>query len=116
VTDEPPTPGRRKVRRGEGEVTEWPRGLVDYTPTGAPETNPSPEEDRDQNRLRIAARLLGFARAQGRDVDAAVRRLWEADRAFRAGDRATGRRLVDEVTSEVEALFDGDTSPPKPST
>jgi len=115
VTDDSPSSSRRKVRRGEGEVTEWPRGLVDYTPTGAPETGPSPDEDRDQNRLRIAARLLGFARAKGLDVDTAVRRLRDADRAFRAGDRATGRRLVDEVTSEVEALVDGGASPPKPS-
>ena len=115
MTDDPPPSGRRKVRRGEGEVTEWPRGLVDYTPTGVPESAPSPDEDRDQNRLRIAARLLGFARAKGLDVDAAVHRLREADRAFRAGDRATGRRLVDEVTSEVETLVGADTPPSKPS-
>jgi len=116
VTDQPAARGRRKVRRGEGEVTEWPRGLVDYTPSGAPDASPSPEEDRDRNRLRIAVRLLGFARAKGLEVDAWVRRLREADRALRAGDRATGRRLVDEVTSEVETLVAGDTSRPKPPT
>ena len=116
MTDQPAVRGRRKVRRGEGEVTEWPRGLVDYTPSGAPDASPSPEEDRDRNRLRIAVRLLGFARAKGLEVDAWVRRLREADRALRAGDRATGRRLVDEVTSEVETLVAGDTSRPKPPT
>lgn len=115
MTDAPPPRGRRKVRRGEGEVTEWPRGLVDYTPTGAPDATPSPEEDRDQNRMRIAARLLGFARARGFEVDDAVRRLRDADRALRAGDRAKGRRLVDEVTSEVESLIGTDAPPPKPS-
>jgi len=102
VTDEPPAGGRRRVRRGEGEVTEWPRGLVDYVPSGPADATPSPEEDRDLNRLRLAARLLGFLRANGRPVDASVRRLREAERAFREGDRATGRRLVDEVIAEAE--------------
>ena len=115
MTDDPPAGGRRRVRRGEGEVTEWPRGLVDYLPTGAPEQTPSPEEDRDLNRLRLASRLLGFARAQGRPVEAAVSRLREADRAFREGDRATGRRIVDEVTTEVEALLGTATDSANPS-
>jgi hypothetical protein len=106
LTEEPPPEGRRKVRRGEGEVTEWPRGLVDYLPTGEPEQTPSPEEDRDLNRLRLASRLLGFAQAQGLTVDEFVRRLREADRAFREGNRAAGRRVVDEVIAEVETLVD----------
>jgi len=106
VTEDPPKGGRRRVRRGEGEVTQWPRGLVDYTPTGAPEQTPSPDEDRDLNRLRLASRLLGFARAQGLSVDAAVARLHRADQAFREGDREKGRRLVDDVLTEVEPLND----------
>ena len=114
MTEEGPTAARRRIRRGEGEVTDWPRGLVDYTPKGEPDATPSPDEDRDQNRLRIASRLLGFARTKGLNVDEAVRRLREADRAFRAGDRATARRLVDEVTSEVEALLGSGASPPEP--
>jgi len=115
VTDEPPPEGRRKVRRGEGEVTEWPRGLVDYTPTGAPESAPSPDEDRDRNRLRLASRLLGLARAQGHAVDEAVRRLHDADRAFRDGDGARGRRLVEEVITEAEAWMGGGAGPRQPS-
>ncbi len=103
MAEEPPQGGRRRVRRGEGEVTQWPRGLVDYTPTGGAEQTPSPEEDRDLNRLRLASRLLGFARAQGHSVDGAVIRLHRADRAFREGDRESGRRIVDEVIAEVEA-------------
>ena len=114
MTDEPPPGGRRRVRRGEGEVTEWPRGLVDYTPNGAPDGTPSPEEDRDWNRLHIAARLLGFARAQGRSVDPLVRRLHEAERALRGGDRSVGRRIVDEVTSEAEALLGSGAGAPEP--
>ena len=86
-------------------MTEWPRGLVDYVPTGAPERAPSPEEDRDLNRLRLASRLLGFARARGHPVDAAIVRLREADRAFRQGDRDHGRRIVDGVLAEAERLL-----------
>ena len=85
-------------------MTEWPRGLVDYLPSGAPEGTPSPEEDRDLNRLRLAARLLGFARTEGRPVDDAVARLRAADRAFREGKRAEGRRIVEEVLADVEGL------------
>jgi len=85
-------------------VTEWPRGLIDYVPSGPSEGAPSPDEDRDLNRLRLASRLLGFARAHGRSVDLAVGRLREADRAFRAGDREKGRRIVDEVLTDVEAI------------
>jgi len=105
VTDDGPTDARRRVRRGEGEVTEWPRGLVDYTPTGAPDAAPSPDEDRDLNRLRIASRLLSLARSRGLSVDRAVVRLRDADRALQKGDRRVGRQLVDGVIDEVEALL-----------
>lgn len=104
MTEPAPEGGRRRVRRGEGEVTEWPRGLVDYLPRGDPDRAPSPEEDRDLNRLHLAARLLGFARSHGHSVDGAVARLREADRAFRAGDRASGRRIVEQVITEAEDL------------
>jgi hypothetical protein len=115
VTEEPPKGGRRRVHRGEGEVTEWPRGLVDYVPSGAPENAPSPDEDRDLNRLRLASRLLGFARSQGYPVERAIGRLREADRAFRAGDRANARRIVDDVLSEVERVTGADTRTEKPT-
>jgi hypothetical protein len=96
-------------------VTNWPRGLVDYLPTGAPEHAPSPEEDRDLNRLRLASRLLGFARAHGHSVDAAVAGLRRADQAFREGDREKGRRIVDDVLTEVEALTGAGTRSEKPT-
>lgn len=116
MTEDPPKGGRRRrVHRGEGEVTEWPRGLVDYLPSGAPEETPSPEEDRDLNRLRLASRLLGFARSQGHSVEGAVGRLREADRAFRGGDRETGRRLVNNVLSEVERVTGADTRRENPT-
>jgi hypothetical protein len=115
VSEEPPKGGRRRVRRGEGEVTEWPRGLVDYLPSGAPDATPSPEEDRDLNRLRLAARLLGFARAHGHSVDAAVTRLRLAERAFRDGEREKGRRIVDEVLTEVERQAGADARPGQPT-
>ncbi|MGA8710200.1 MAG: hypothetical protein WB786_03095 [Thermoplasmata archaeon] len=96
-------------------MTEWPRGLVDYLPSGAPDTPPSPEEDRDLNRLRLAARLLGFARAQGHSVDAAVTRLRLAEQAFRDGDREKGRRIVNEVLTEVERQAGTDTRAGQPT-
>lgn len=115
MTEDPLEGGRRRVRRGESEVTEWPRGLVDYLPTGAPDATPSPDEDRDLNRLRLASRLLGFARARGVSVDPDVARLHEADRAFREGNREKGRRIVDDVLAEVERRLGADTRPGKPT-
>jgi len=114
VTDDEPAAARRRVHKGEGEVTEWPRGLVDYTPAGPPDGTPSPEEDRDLNRLRLASRLLGFARARGLNVDPLVRRLHEADRALRGGDRASGKRIVEDVITEAERLADARGAPEKP--
>jgi len=83
-------------------VTEWPRRLVAYVPSGATEGRPSPEEDRDRNRLQLAARLLAVLRSEGRSVDALVGKLREAERAYRSGEGEVGRRIVDEVLDEVE--------------
>jgi hypothetical protein len=37
-------------------------------------------------------------------VDDLVSRLHEADRALRAGDRQTGRRMVDDVIAQLERI------------
>ena len=92
-------------------MTEWPRGLVDYTPTGPADAAPSPEEDRDLNRLRLASRLLGHLRPQGPAVDALVARLHDADRAFRDGDRAGCKRIVEGVIADAEKLLGRPTDP-----
>jgi hypothetical protein len=96
--------GRKdRVTRGEGEVTQWPRGLVDYVPKDAPETAPSPEEDRTGNRLRIAARLIGLLRARGEDVDRELSALREAERAYAAHDRARATELVERLLGALDA-------------
>jgi hypothetical protein len=47
---------RRPVRRGEGEVSQWPRGLVEYVTRGpVDEGVPSEDEDRTGQRLRLAS-------------------------------------------------------------
>lgn len=116
MTEEEARPGaRRRVRRGEGEVTEWPRGLLEYVPSGPPDEAPSPDEDRDRNRLNLASRLVGFARTRGHPMDGAVRRLREAERALQTGDRAKGRRIVEDVLTEVESELGPGASSPGPS-
>jgi hypothetical protein len=88
----------RRTRRGEGEVTQWPRGLVDYTPRETPDTAPDPEEDRTGNRIRLAARLIGVMRSEGQDVEREVAALRSAEAAYAAGRR-------DEATERVERLL-----------
>jgi hypothetical protein len=100
--DDPPTEPRRPVKRGEGEVTQWPRGLVGYVPSGPDDETPSPEEDRTGNRLRLAARLLSVLRSQGRDVDREVRELTEAEAAFSRGERTRATRLVDQLFADLD--------------
>jgi hypothetical protein len=89
-------------------VTQWPRGLVAYVPTGPEDASPSDEEDRTANRLALAGRLLGLLRSQGRDVGTALDELREARDAFARGDRATAAQRVDRLFADL----DGDAASP----
>ena len=91
------------MTRGEGEVTEWPRGLVGYVPSGAEDRTPSPDEDRTGNRLVLAARLLGVLRARGERVDVELEALRAARRAYAANDRARATELVERLLGDLEA-------------
>jgi hypothetical protein len=93
---------KSRVVRGEGEVTQWPRGLVDYVPKGEPDATPSPEEDRTRNRLLLAARLLSLLRARGENVDRELAELALAQRSFAAGDRRRATELVDELLGQID--------------
>ena len=97
--DRPPLDtGRRPVRRGAGEVSQWPRGLVEYVTRGpVDEGAPSEDEDRTAQRLHLASRLIVVLRARGVDVAPYVERLRRADRAYRDGDRSQASRLVDDL-------------------
>lgn len=99
---EPEPPRRRAVRRGEGEVTQWPRGLTGYVPSGPEDDVPSAEEDRLTNRMRLAARLIAVLRGQGQDVDKIVRELADAESALRAGDRTLATARLDAVLAELD--------------
>jgi hypothetical protein len=99
---DPAADPRRPVKRGEGEVTQWPRGLVGYVPSGPEDEAPSADEDRTGNRLHLAARLLSVLRSQGRDVDREIRELTEAEAAFAKGDRPRATRLVDQLFADLD--------------
>ncbi len=105
---ETPRRSRRRVRRGEGEVTEWPRGLTSYVPSGPDDATPSPEEDLLANRLRTAARLLAVLRAHGRNVDREVAVLREIGVRAAGGDRAVASRELDRLLAELDARSGGD--------
>jgi len=102
VTDTSGSKRARRVARDEGEVTQWPRGLVDYVPKGEPDAAPSPDEDRTRNRLLLAARLLSLLRARGENVDRQVADLAVAERAFAAGDRRRATELVERLLGELD--------------
>jgi hypothetical protein len=101
VSDPEPAP-RRRVRRGEGEVTQWPRGLLDYVPSGATDGNPDPEEDRVRNRLLLAGRLIGLLGSRGVNVDAELSVLRDVEEMFRRGDRAGTAERADRLLGELD--------------
>jgi hypothetical protein len=103
VTDaDPERRKRREVRRGEGEVTQWPRGLEGYVPKGPADETPSPEEDRTLNRIRLASRLVALLASQGRVVDEEMAALREAESAYRAGDRRAAASRVDSLLALLD--------------
>lgn len=91
------------MRRGESEVTQWPRGLLDYVPKGPAEDAPSPDEDRTGNRLRLAGRLIGLLRAGGENVDRELATLREAERAYSAQDTARATEVVERLLGALDA-------------
>ena len=104
AADELGRPRRRRIRRGEGEVTSWPRGLVDYLPSGPDDALPSPDEDRTRNRLLLAGRLLAVIRADGTEVDRELLALATAERVLASGDRRSAAELVDRLLRDLDAL------------
>lgn len=106
MNDPEPEP-RRRVRRGEGEVTQWPRGLLDYVPSGAADGTPDPEEDRVRNRLLLAGRLVGLLRSRGAAVDAEVALLREAEETLRRGDRAEAAERADRLLGDLDRRLSG---------
>ena len=102
MTEEPSATPRRPIRRGEGEVTEWPRGLLDYVPKGPADSIPSPEEDRTRNRLLLAARLLAILRSRGEEVERELARLASAERALKAKDAARATQEVESLLADLD--------------
>lgn len=103
MPEEPPAlKKRRRVERGEGEVTQWPRGLTGYVASGPEDATPDPEEDRTGNRLRLAARLLALWRSEGHDVEREVRELAGAQHAYDSGDKVAATRRVDRLFAELD--------------
>jgi hypothetical protein len=95
----------RALQRAEGEpeLSEFPRGLVGYVPTGD-RGHPTPDdEEPTANRIRLVARLIEVRRSEGRDVEPWVAALRTAQSAYADGDRPRARRLCDAVLSEVES-------------
>ena len=105
---------RRRVRRGEGEVTEWPRDLLAYVPTGPEDSTPSPEEDRTRNRILLASRLVSLLRSRGDSVDRELAALQRAERALKANDPEAATREVETLLAELDRRTGG-ASPSRPT-
>ena len=87
----------------EPVLTDRPRGLVSYVPTGPPESPTPDEEDRDLNRILLGQRLAVLAASRGDPVDPALDRLREASEAFRRGDRRAARAAADDAIARLES-------------
>ncbi len=84
-------------------MTQWPRGLADYVPSGSADAVPDAEEDRLHQRILLAGRLLAVVRTHPSvDERALVGRLRSAEAAARAGDRAGATRLLDALLAELD--------------
>lgn len=93
-----------EVDEEEAELSEFPRGLVGYVPTGS-RGSPTPREEEPlSNRMLLVHRLWEVRRAQRREVDPLLPALREAEAAYAAGDRTRARRLIDRVHADLEAL------------
>lgn len=95
-------PPSRGVKRDQGEVHQWPRGLLEYVPSGPADSGPPPEEEeRTAQRIRLAGRLIDLLKARGESDPSWIRELHDAERAYRHGDRARAGRLVDALLGEL---------------
>jgi hypothetical protein len=92
----------RSTRR-HVELTERPRGLLDYVGKGPPGEPPSREEEALSNRMLLIHRLLEVRRASCVPVDDLLPRLEEAEAAYRSGDWKRARQLTDEVHAGLES-------------
>jgi hypothetical protein len=88
----------------ETELTEFPRGLVEYVARGPRGSPPPREEEPLANRMLIVERLWEVRRADGFPVEPLLKDLRDAERAYGAGDRGLARRLVDRVHTALEAF------------
>jgi hypothetical protein len=108
-----PEPPAKRVRRGEGEVTQWPKGLVDYVPARRADATPDPEEDRVRNRLLLAGRLIGLLRSRGLGVETELSSLRRLEEEFRVGDRNAVARPLDTLLGQLDRrLSDAAAAPP----
>ncbi len=97
----------RRVRRDEGEVTSWPRGLVSYTPAAEPDGGPpSEEEDRVAQRIHLAARLIALLAVEGRHDPDWDRELALARAAYRRGDREEAHRRTEALLGALGVAAD----------
>jgi hypothetical protein len=96
----------RRLDAGESELelSERPRGLVDYVPRGDRGRPPERGEEPLSNRLLIVQRLYSVVAASGRPVGNLATTLARAERAYVAGDRGLARRLCDEVHAELDRI------------
>lgn len=97
----------------EMELIEYPRGLVGYVPTGGKGSPPELDEEPLWNRLLLIQRLVELRRQQGIPVEREVRLLSEAEEAYRRGDRAGARTLVDEAHRSLESSAPGPAARPR---
>ncbi len=93
---------RLRARRGESELTEFPRNLIAYVPRGDPGNPPGPEEDPLRNRHRLVLRLADLTPVPPADRERALRELTAAGADLARGDRRSARRRIDEAHRLLE--------------
>ncbi|HEV2317675.1 MAG TPA: hypothetical protein VGV89_08905 [Thermoplasmata archaeon] len=90
-------------RRGESELTEFPRGLVGYVPIGDRGRPLEPEDEAIAHRRRLVLHLTDLTPLAPEERQGILSTLREAERAIEARDRTRAKRLVDEAHTRLEA-------------
>ena len=84
-------------------MTQWPRGVTGYVPSGPDDATPDPAEDRVRNRILLAGKLVGLLNSRGEETEPYLRELRAVEETFRRGDRVGAAARTERLLGALDA-------------